>query len=376
MIKEVSKYLVIIPTYNEKDNVKKLITEILKQDNLIDVLIIDDNSPDGTGEIVDQVVKQNKRVRVIHRSGKLGYGTAYVAGFKYALKNNYDLIFQMDGDFSHDPKYLPKLIEASSKYDLTLGSRWTKGGGVVGWQWYRYCMSWGANLIARTLLSLKPRDITTGFRCYNRRVLQKINLNGIVSSGYAFLEELLFRTQRAGFTIGEIPIIFVDRKAGKSKMGLKEITTSGKAIFSLFIRRKGVGQFVKFGIVGFSGAVVDFGILNILAILLKMNVYLSASISFIAAASNNFYWNKKWSFRDEAQNKKMHIQYFQYIIVVTGGFFINLLILRIFLPYFGDLFNVNTDSALVINLSKVVATIVVMVWNFVGSKKFVFNEAK
>ena len=361
MLSKTKKYLVIIPTYNEKDNVKKLIAEILKQDNLIDVLIIDDNSPDGTGEVVDEIVKKNKRVRVIHRLGKLGYGTAYVAGFKYALKNNYDLIFQMDGDFSHDPKYLPKLIEASSKYDLTLGSRWTKGGGVVGWQWYRYCMSWGANLVARTLLSLKPRDITTGFRCYNRRVLQKINLNGIVSSGYAFLEELLFRTLRAGFSIGEIPIIFVDRKAGKSKMGLKEITTSGKAIFSLFIRRKGVGQFVKFGIVGFSSAMIDWGVFYGVIYLFHPYYLYAKVISFIISVTNSYIWNRRWTFRSQ-NDKKMH-EFSKFMVVAVVGLSLNTLIMYIAV----EKFNLRYIFGLLF------ATGMVLFWNFFVNKYWTFK---
>jgi dolichol-phosphate mannosyltransferase len=232
------KKLIIIPTYNEKENIEKLISEILKQDKDIDVLIVDDNSPDGTGAIVDELKKKNPRINILHRKGKLGLGSAYILGFKYALKHQYGLIFQMDADFSHNPKYLPKLIFAAQKYDLVLGSRLVRGGGVVGWPRIRYFTSRSANLFSRTLLGLKPHDVTTGFRCYNKRVLEKINLDGIVCTGYAFLEELIYLTQKSGFSIGEIPIVFVDRKLGKSKMGLKEIISSAKAVIKLSLSQK------------------------------------------------------------------------------------------------------------------------------------------
>lgn len=242
------KKLIIIPTYNEKENITRLIPEILKLKIDTDILVVDDGSPDGTGEAVEKIARKNKHIKVMHRNGKLGLGSAYVQGFKYAIKQKYDLIFQMDADFSHQPKYLKSLIHESEKYDLVLGSRWVKGGGVTGWAWYRYVSSWSANLIARTLLSLKPRDITTGFRCYHRKVLETINLEGIVSAGYAFLEELIYRTQKAGFTIGETPIIFVDRTSGQSKMTMKEISTSAKAIFRLFFRRRGAKLILYFTI--------------------------------------------------------------------------------------------------------------------------------
>lgn len=229
-------YLIVIPTYNEKENIVKLIPEVLKQDKSIDILIVDDNSPDGTGSIVGGLAKKNQQIHILHRKGKLGIGSAYIAGFKYGLKNKYDLIVSMDADLSHNPKYLPEIIAASSKYDLVLGSRWTKGGGVTGWPWHRYVMSWGANLFSRVLLRLKPKDVTTGYRCYKREVLEKIKLDTIVSTGYAFFEELIYRTQKAGFNIGEVPIIFVDRKIGQSKIDKKEIITSAKAIWHLFLK--------------------------------------------------------------------------------------------------------------------------------------------
>lgn len=229
--------LVVIPTYNEKSNIVELVAKILIQRKFIDVLIVDDNSPDSTGQIADEMSMKNKRIKVIHRRNKMGLGAACVHGFKYGLNKHYDLICEMDADLSHDPKFLNDLIDKSRKYDLVLGSRWTKGGGVVGWAWYRHVASRMANLITRTLFGLKAKDVTTGYRCYNRKILEKMDLNNVVSSGYAFLEEMVYMTQKAGFRIGEIPIIFIDRRLGQSKMSKKEIIDSSKAILKLFVKR-------------------------------------------------------------------------------------------------------------------------------------------
>jgi len=231
------KTLIILPTYNEIQNIPKLIENIFHLENSVDILVIDDNSPDGTGKLVDKIAKNNNQVKIIHRAGKLGLGSAYIAGFKYAIKNNYDLIFEMDADFSHDPKYIKNFINASKKMDLVIGSRWIKGGKVIGWPWYRFLTSWGANFATRILLGLKIKDVTSGYRCYHCKILKNLNFKEIISTGYAFQEEMIYRTQKDGFSIGEIPITFVDRKIGKSKMGSKEIISSAKAILKLAFNR-------------------------------------------------------------------------------------------------------------------------------------------
>lgn len=361
------KYLICIPTYNEKENIKKLLAAILAQDQRIDVLVIDDNSPDGTGKLADKLAKKNSRIKVLHRQGKLGIGSAYIEGFKYALTKNYDLIFQMDADFSHNPKYLKELIRASQKYDLVLGSRWIKGGDVIGWPWYRYLTSWSANLFTRVLLSLKPRDITTGYRCYKREVLATINLSGIVASGYAFLEELIYRVQKAGFSIGEIPIIFIDRKKGQSKMTKKEIISSAKTILKLFFKRKGVTQVAKFGVVGLSGTIIDLGIYNLLSILLGVNIYFARTISFILAATNNYFLNRKWTFR--STEKKVVRQYGQFFLVSAIGLCLNLLIMRL-LQTFASRFS---SEILRKNIPVIIAIIIVFIWNYMANKMWTFK---
>lgn len=213
------KTLVIIPTYNEKENIHKLILQVLQQDSSIDILVVDDNSPDGTGQVVDRVAQQNPRVRVLHRPDKLGLGTAYIQGFKYALEKKFDYIFSMDADFSHDPKYLPEFLKKIKDCDFVVGSRYVHGISVVNWDLRRLFMSKAAGVYVRLVTGLPCTDPTAGFMCYRRKVLEKIDLDEITSNGYAFLFEMKYRAWRLGFRLGEVPIVFVDRTFGESKLG-------------------------------------------------------------------------------------------------------------------------------------------------------------
>jgi dolichol-phosphate mannosyltransferase len=215
--------LVVLPTYNEKENIAALAEEILALGQPLEILVVDDNSPDGTAEIVQQIAASDPRVHLLRRAGKLGLGTAYKAGFTYGLENDYDAVITMDADFSHHPRYLPAMLAAAANYDLIIGSRYVPGGGVENWPWHRQFLSAGANMMSRIVLALPARDCTAGFRCYRRRLLQGTDWEAIKAEGYGFLEEMLYRLHRAGFTIGEVPIIFADRKAGSSKISKKEI---------------------------------------------------------------------------------------------------------------------------------------------------------
>ncbi len=216
-MKKQKRSLVIIPTYQEKENLKPLVEQVLSVRGL-DVLIIDDNSPDGTGEIADRLARGTGRVNVMHRSRKLGLGTAYLDGFRYALQAGYDYIFEMDADFSHHPRYLPDFLREIEKYDLVIGSRYLQGVNVVNWPLRRLALSYLANLYARLVTGLKVRDCTSGFKCYRRRVLKKIDLGKVKSDGYSFQIELSYLAQKAGFRLKEVPIVFEDRHAGSSKL--------------------------------------------------------------------------------------------------------------------------------------------------------------
>lgn len=211
--------LVIVPTYNERFNVARLIPAILAQDASLDVLVVDDASPDGTGAIVDAIAANNPRVNILNRTGKLGLGTAYLDGFRWALERGYDFIFEMDADFSHNPERLPEFLAAIRDADLVLGSRYQNGHvNVVNWPMSRLFLSYAANLYARKVTGLPVFDTTGGFKCFRRNVLESIDLSSVKSTGYAFQIEMSFRAWKGGFRIIEIPIVFVDRTEGMSKM--------------------------------------------------------------------------------------------------------------------------------------------------------------
>ena len=214
--------LVIVPTYNERFNIARLIPAILAQDPSLEILVVDDGSPDGTGAIVDGIATNNPRVHVIHREGKLGLGTAYIAGFRWALERKYDLVFEMDADFSHNPERLPEFLEAIRESDVVLGSRYQDGHvNVVNWPMSRLFLSYAANIYARFVTGLPIFDTTGGFKCFRRNVLESIDLNSVKSNGYAFQIEMSYRAWKRGFRLREIPIIFVDRTEGVSKMSKK-----------------------------------------------------------------------------------------------------------------------------------------------------------
>jgi dolichol-phosphate mannosyltransferase len=214
--------LVIVPTYNERDNIARIIEQVLARDDRLDVLVVDDGSPDGTGPIVDDIKARNPRVDVIHRSGKQGLGTAYIAGFKWALAREYAFVFEMDADFSHDPAHLPQFLEAVESADVVIGSRYRNGRvTVVNWPVGRLLLSFAANVYARVITGLQLFDSTAGFKCFRRRVLETVDLDAVKSSGYAFQIEMNFRAWKKGFRIVEIPIVFVDRTEGESKMSKK-----------------------------------------------------------------------------------------------------------------------------------------------------------
>jgi len=218
------KVLVIIPTYNERENIRDIVPIVLSKGENIDVLIVDDNSPDGTQEEVKLLMeKYGGRVNLLARPAKLGLGTAYVEGFKYALKKGYDLVVEMDADFSHNPEDLPRLIEAAKEADLVIGSRYTNGISVVNWPLKRLILSYFANVYARIVTGVPVKDLTAGFKCFRKEVLESIDLSKIHSDGYAFQIEMDYYAYEKGFRIKEVPIIFIERRAGTSKMSKRII---------------------------------------------------------------------------------------------------------------------------------------------------------
>ncbi len=230
----------MIPTYNEAENLRAIVEAVYAALPQAAILIIDDASPDGTGRQADALAQQHASLHVLHRAGKLGLGTAYVAGFRYALDHDYDCVFEMDADFSHDPRYLPALLDAAAEADLVIGSRYVPGGRTPDWGLSRRLISGFGNVFARTILRLPFRDCTAGYKCYRRAVLEAFDLDAIRLEGYAFQIETVYQAYRKGFRIKEVPIVFPDRKIGTSKMS-KAIVAEA---FTYVIRRRlgGVAQ--------------------------------------------------------------------------------------------------------------------------------------
>mgnify|MGYP000919728863 CR=1 FL=1 len=230
---EPRKALVCLPTYDERDNLAPMIEAILAAVPSLEILVIDDNSPDGTGRLADEIAARDPRVHVLHRAGKEGLGKAYLAGFAWALQRGYGLVLEMDCDFSHDPRYLPAMLAAAADHDLVLGSRYVPGGGTVNWGLGRKLISRGGSLYARTILGLTARDLTGGFKCFRREVLEGIDLPTVQCTGYAFQIELTYRASRRGFRVKEIPIVFVDRRVGRSKMSRRIVFEAVRKVWSI-----------------------------------------------------------------------------------------------------------------------------------------------
>lgn len=232
-----NKVLIIVPTYNEKENLENTYSEIFKHTRKCDLLIIDDASPDGTGEIADRLARKDKRVKVLHRTGKKGLGSAYIDGLQYALAKGYDSAITMDADLSHQPSIVPRMLSLLPKYDLIIGSRYVQGGGMVNWGVKRLLLSTIANITARKAIKTNIFDCTSGFRCYKSTFLQKIPWNRLIAKGYVFHVEMIAHAHKLGMQIHEIPIIFINRHVGKSKMDFREILHFAWVLFQLrFLR--------------------------------------------------------------------------------------------------------------------------------------------
>jgi len=231
------KTMVVVPTYNERANLEELIPRVLGQLPDIELLVVDDGSPDGTGEYADSVAAENPRVHVLHRPGKMGLGSAYVFGFTQALTTDAELIIQMDADFSHNPDQIPNLVEQAREYDVVLGSRYITGANVVNWPLRRLFLSYFANVYTHLVTGLPLRDSTGGFKCFRRKVLGEIQLDTIRSDGYSFQIEVNFRSWRKGFSMVEIPIVFVDRHSGTSKMSRRIVWEAMWLVWRLRVER-------------------------------------------------------------------------------------------------------------------------------------------
>lgn len=357
--------LIIMPTYNEIDNIAKIIDQILNLPVKFEILVVDDNSPDKTGEVAKAIAKKNSRVFFLHREIKDGHGNAYKAGIRWARQQDFTHIISMDADFSHDPKYLPKLFELGQKYDVVTGSRYVPGGKIVGWQWFRYLNSWGANIFTRLLLGLKPRDITSGFKCYSRRFIDNLNLDQLISAGYSFQVEMIFYAQRGGFSIAETPIVFVDRRAGQSKIS-GELKKSAVIVLRLATRRRGLRQLIKFAIVGAVNTIIDWLVYWLIITVTGWNVQilkqLAKALSFTVSATSSYIMNRQWTFR--STNSNISREALKFFLVSSFGLVLNNLFFYIITGILGyrDIFGL------------IIATALVTFWNFFANRHWTFKE--
>lgn len=230
------RVLVTVATYNELENLPDLLEAIFAEVPHADVLVIDDNSPDGTGRWCDEQAARDPRVHCLHRSGKLGLGTATIAGMRHAIEHGYDYLLNLDADFSHHPRYIPALLAAMPTCDVAIGSRYVAGGGVKGWPLHRRLMSWGVNTYARVLLGLKPKDCSGAYRCFRIALLERLDFDAITSRGYSFQEEVLWRLKRLGARFQEVPIVFADRERGVSKINGREAVNALCIILRLGVK--------------------------------------------------------------------------------------------------------------------------------------------
>jgi dolichol-phosphate mannosyltransferase len=235
---DLGRVLMVVPTYNERDNLEWIVGRVRAANPGVDVLVVDDASPDGTGRLADELAAADPQVSVLHRAGKAGLGAAYLDGFRVALERGYDVVGEMDADGSHQPEQLPRLLEALRHADLVIGSRWVAGGSVVNWPLSRKALSVGGNVYARVLLGIPLRDVTAGYRLFRATTLEKIDLSSVESAGYIFQTDLAFRTLRAGLRVVEVPIEFVERVRGESKMSRDVATESLRRITSWGLRER------------------------------------------------------------------------------------------------------------------------------------------
>jgi len=362
------EYLVVIPTYNEKENIAKIALEVLRNRE-VDLLVVDDNSPDGTAKIVKSLMRKERRLFLLERPAKNGLGTAYRDGFSWGLKKGYNYFISMDADFSHPPKSLKTMIELSQKNPKTIisGSRYVRGGKIVGWNWQRYYTSFFANLTTRLILGLKVKDSTSGFKCYPRSFLTKLDFSQLVASGYAFLVEMVYLAKEKGWPILEFPITFVDRRAGQSKIA-GELPKSAKIVLRLAYRRNIVQQFIRFAIIGATCALIDWAVFFLIKALTGWQSQdlkqVTKGISFVVAATVSYLLNRSWTF--QSTSRVLSSQAIKFFFVATIGLGLNNL-----------LFYFMTGILKLVDIwGLVIATGLVTFWNFFANRLWTFRYEK
>jgi len=363
--------LIIIPTYNEIENIAPLVKEVFSSVPNAHILVVDDNSPDGTAAAVEKIAEGNPALHILKRSGKQGLASAYIAGFKWGIPKGYGIFLEMDADFSHNPEYIPEMLEQIKTYDVVIGSRNIKGGGVEGWSAVRNMISKGGSLYSRIVLDCPIMDLTGGFNMWRKTALEKIGLDGIISKGYSFQVEMKFKAYHSGCAVKEIPILFPDRKRGNSKMSKKIFLEALVNIWKIKKELKvtnAIEQFIKFAITGGLGTVTNLLIFFLCADLAKMREIPVSVGCFMIAVTQNYIINHKWSFKRENHAEKLSIK--KWLMFVCGsllGLAINIIVMRFMITRF------NLPWKFIAQACGIAAG---MVFNFIVSKLVIFRRKK
>lgn len=365
------KLLIIIPTYNEIDNIEKLIKtvfEFIPGDS--GILVVDDNSPDGTAKAVEKMINDYpERLFILNRPGKQGLAAAYLAGFSWGWDGPWDVFLEMDADFSHDPKYIPLMLEQIETHEAVIGSRNIKDGGVEGWSFTRNAVSKGGSLYSRIVLGCPVMDLTGGYNMWRKSALEKISLSSIISQGYSFQIEMKYKAYRAGCAIKEIPIIFKDRKQGKSKMSKKIFLEALVNIWRIRNTDKpALGQFIKFFITGGLGTVTNLVIFFLLADMMKFNEIPVSIGCFMIAVTQNYFFNHFWSFkRATADIKPSFKKWMTFVLFSLTGLVVNVTVMKLIIINFDVLYKF---------IAQAFGIAAGMIVNFIFSKTFVFKKKK
>lgn len=361
--------LVIIPTYNEAENIAAMLAAVTKHN--VDVLVVDDGSPDGTARIVKQFAASRasasgSAIHLLERPAKSGLGLAYRDGFRWGIARGYDYFVSIDADFSHDPADIAELVEQTCKTGgITIGSRYVRGGKISGWDRKRLIQSKLANWFARLLLGLQAKDVTAGFKCYPASFVSQFVGENVVAPGYAFQVETLFLAKLKEVPVVEVPITFSERRAGRSKVS-GELPKAVVAVVRLALRRPTLRQLVKFGIVGWINVAIDFGFLNLFVIVGGLSPLVAGLLSTAMALTNSYLLNRAWTFRGYRGPDERGVEFLSFLAVNGTGATVNWIIFAGFFTFFG----------LNYNIAKAIAILITTFWNFFGSKKFVFNKTK
>jgi dolichol-phosphate mannosyltransferase len=363
--------LTIIPTYNEIDNIESFIKGVFS--NIppdAAVLVVDDNSPDGTAQIVEKMIAHYPdRLHILNRPGKMGLATAYLEGFSWGLGRNRDIFLEMDADFSHDPKYIPIMLEQIQNYNIVIGSRNISGGSVEGWTFLRNAVSKGGSLYSRFVLSCPIRDLTGGFNMWSKTALEKIDLSNIISQGYSFQIEMKYRAYRTGCSFVEIPILFTDRKQGKSKMSKKIFFEALINVWKIRNTDKpGLYQFLKFAITGGLGTITNLSIFFIFADLLGFYQIPVSIACFLIAATQNYFINHFWSFNKVNKNTAPSLKKWVFFIGASlAGLALNIFVMETIVIYWNPPYKV---------IAQTMGIVAGMFVNFFASKYVIFKTKK